>query len=87
VKLRCKIYPKYLDLILNGKKKHEYREVEGIEFNDGKRKVLVEIASIHEVHEDYAKPIRKKYPDVPWQNKPMIEIELGKVILSGGQLK
>lgn len=80
MKLRCKIYPKYLDEILNGMKTMEYREIESIEFDDGKRKVLMEVIKVFDTGITNEEKIRKRYPDVPWKNKPMICIELGKIL-------
>lgn len=78
--LKCKIYPKYLDEIIKGKKKYEYREIESIEFDDGNRKIMVDVISVWGLSKFSAESTRGRYPDVPWQNKPMIGIELGKKI-------
>jgi len=76
--LKCKILPKYLDEILQGRKQIEYREIEGIEFNDGTRKVVVNIKNIDNlIDNDF---LIDNYPDIKWGDKLKIRIFLGSVI-------
>ena len=46
MKLHAKILPEYLDLILDGTKTIEIRELESITFTDGKREHTFEICDI-----------------------------------------
>lgn len=76
--LRAKILPKYLDEILRGKKSYEYREIEGIELDDGKRKITFEVLSIDEnVTIDF---LKKHFPDIKWGKSPKIRIWIGNKI-------
>jgi len=78
MKLKCKIYPKYLDDILNKEKNWEFREIESIIFDDGKRKVEVDVLFVGAVLN--TEDVKESYPDVKWGNKPIIRIELGKIL-------
>jgi len=76
--LRCKIYPKYLDEILEGKKNIEYREIEGIEFDDGNRKIMFNVKNIDNFADiDF---LKKNFPDVKWGDKLKLRIFLDGVI-------
>jgi len=76
--LRCKIKPKYLNDILEGRKSIEYREIEAIEFDDGNRKIAFNVKNIDNlIDTDF---LKKNYPDVKWGDKLKIRIFLGNVI-------
>lgn len=76
--LRCKIYPKYLNDILEGKKSIEYREIEGIEFDDGNRKIKFNVKNIDNlIDTDF---LKKNFPDVKWSDKLKLRIFLGELI-------
>jgi len=82
MKFKCKIKNKYLEQILRGEKKTEYRQIESIILVDEQGKEYE-----FEVTDVYAYPslywLRKEYPDVPWKDelwRATIAIELGRRI-------
>lgn len=78
--LRCKILPKYLDDILNGRKDIEYREIEGIEFNDGTRTVVLNVLDIEVLDDEKAEFLSDNFPDVKWGKKMKVKIILGNKV-------
>ena len=91
MKLRCRIKNEYLKDILEGIKTIEYRQwikhqqIESIIFIDEQdREYEFEVKSVKTVDKDYGgedvlKLLRKKYPDVPWDDDlPITAIRLGK---------
>ena len=89
MKLRVKILRKYLEQILKGEKKVEYRKVESIIFVDEKgNEYEFEVKGINAAckgysnwSEDYIELLRKIYPDISWNdNLPLLEIKLGRRI-------
>ncbi len=83
MKLTAKIRAEYLDQILKGKKRFEYRQLESITLTDELgRKVSCRIEGITPLSPRYNKKIRAKYPHVPWDdNLRIYEIAI-KPILS-----
>lgn len=75
--LKAKIKPKYLDEIIKGKKQFEYREIEGMEFDDGNRKAIFEVIDVDDKIDDNF--LETHFPDIKWGNKPKIRILIGKM--------
>lgn len=80
VMLKAKIHKHYLDQILQKKKVCEFREVEGITFTDGERTATFEVTEIDTADEPTKQAIYDRYPDVPWTDKPLARIWLGKQV-------
>lgn len=76
MKLTCKITPKYMQQILDGKKNIEYRQVESIIFKCGEdKKYEFEVSdiSVYPKEKDLPYPnvtrqLRKRYPDIDWRD-------------------
>ena len=80
INLKAKIFPKYLDDILSGIKKCEYREIESIELTDGKRTFIFDVVGLEIPTDEERKGIELcQGRDVKWTGKPMLVIELGKI--------
>ena len=79
MKLKCKIKDKYLQMILQGIKTKEYRQVESIIFVDEQGKEYeFEVISIIPAVTSH---LMEDYPDIDWKyNLPSLQIELGKRI-------
>lgn len=79
MKLKCKIKNKYLEQILRGEKKTEYRQIESIILVDEQgREYEFEVKEIYSF--PYVARLRKEYPDVPWKDElrcSTIAIDLG----------
>ena len=73
--LKAKIKKEYLDQILSGNKQIEYREIEGIEFDDGTRKIIFDVKSIDTLTDNDF--LKTNYPDVKWNDKLKVRIFLG----------
>lgn len=80
MKLRAKIKSKYLDDILDGVKRNEFRQFESITLTDENgRCVEVEINLIEWLGNKQARRIIADHPDVDWDDgKPVYRIELGE---------
>ena len=79
--LKGKIKPHYLDLILQGKKICEFREIEGMELTDGERTVTFEVTEIDTCDEPTMRAIQNRYPDVKFNpSRPLARIWLGRKI-------
>ena len=83
--LKAKIKSKYLDEILSGRKRVEYRQVEGLELSDGKRIVKCKVIRLNIYNcgtKSYllqVMDLQSKYPDVEWNEElPILVIYLGK---------
>ena len=76
MKLNAKIYPKYLDMILEGKKDIELRQLESITLSDGKRTHTFRIrnATIEENRGFYS----SIFPDMFEYDCPVLVMELGR---------
>ena len=77
MKLKAKIKPMYLDLILNGAKNVEMRSLETITLNDGTREHTLEIESAFiEEGLNYW----NCFPDLLTYGKPVIFLRLGEEV-------
>lgn len=85
MKLKAKIYPKYLDDILSGEKLLEHRQIESITLTDGKREIEIDVPRMYVVNEDSTiDHIMSQHPDVKWNDtKPILELVLGDTIYYG----
>ena len=88
MKLRAKILRKYLEEILRGKKKIEYRQVESIILVDEQGKEYeFEVTYVQDSRRCATYPlgvlwyVKRNYPELQWDdNLPTIAIELGRRI-------
>jgi hypothetical protein len=80
MKLRAKIRPDYLDQILSGDKRVEYRQLEEIELDDGQRVVRFTVDSVNRLSRFWDMRVRENHPDVPWLEMPIHEIRLGVML-------
>lgn len=75
--LRARIKAKYLDRILKGEKKSEYRQIEGIELTDENGRVAVfGVRTISSYGRNKSEEIKAKFPDVPWSEGRVYRIHL-----------
>ena len=84
--LECKIKAKYLDEILEGSKREEFRQFDTILFVDERgRRARFEIDYVFEVEYTEEERIRESYPDVPWKvEKAIYGFRLGKKVVDDG---
>ncbi len=80
MKLKAKIDRKYLELILKGEKRYEYRQLESIILVDKESGDEYEF-EIEDIEKIDVEELKKKYPDVPWKDGLVtVAIKLGKRI-------
>jgi len=86
MKLRAKIKSKYLDQILYGLKREEFRQIESIILIDEKgRECEFEVKGVVQIHHRLLDHLRRGYPDIPWDDKLItVRIDLGKLIRRSG---
>lgn len=83
MKIRAKVFSKYLDQLLSGEKTKEFRQFESMILTDENgREAEFDISSVIKDGNVYADlKLRKQYPDVPWiDGKKIYTIYLGKRI-------
>lgn len=81
MKLRAKIYPKYLNQILNGDKSVEVRQIESMILVNSEtgEEFEFEVRDVEKTTD--LKLIQKVFPDVKWNpDLPTIMIDLGDII-------
>ena len=83
--IKAKIKPKYLDDIIEGRKRQEYRQIEDFILYDGRRTLHTVVKNISSAGA-LSKEIMAKYPDVPWiPELPIFIIDMQPVILYDGK--
>ena len=78
MKLSAKINSKYLDDILSGKKKMEFRQFDGTDkmevTDENGRTVTLKILSCHEASTELEGAVRREHSDIAWKESEPIMV-------------
>lgn len=82
MKLKAKIKSKYLDQILHGLKREEFRQIESVTLIDEKgRECEFEVKGIKQLSPKHIKELKKCYKDIKWDDNLLtVRIDLGKLL-------
>lgn len=81
MQLKGKIKNHYFQMLLDGKKQCDFRELESMVFeSDDGRTATFEITEVDSPDELTKSEIYRRYPDVPWTKGLLVRIWLGKQI-------
>jgi hypothetical protein len=80
MRLSAKIKSNYLDDVLSGKKKCEFRQLEDFELVDENGRVAAfKIERINTLSDGQIHALKRKHKEIPWsKDTPIIRIDLGE---------